>query len=61
MNNFLRNFSFKSFAIAVAICAIIAGLVSWFTLVKFWIAFLIALCAMLINGWVASIEDRDRK
>lgn len=59
MKNLLRGLSLRAFAIAVTVSAVVAGLVAWFTRANFWYALLIVMCGMLINGWIASAEDRD--
>ncbi len=59
MKKLLRGFSFKAFAIALTVSAALAGLVTWFTRANFWYVLLIAICGMLLNGWIASAEDRD--
>lgn len=43
----------------IGVCAAIAGLAAWATGLSFWILAAILLCAALINGIVASIEDRN--
>ena len=58
MKNLLLGFSLKAFAIAVAVSAVVAGLVTWFTRANFWYVLLIVMCGLLINGWIASAEDR---
>lgn len=59
MKNLLRGFSLKAFVIAVTVSAVVAGLIAWFTHANFWYVLLIVMCGLLINGWIASAEDRD--
>jgi hypothetical protein len=59
MKNLLRGFSPKAFAVALIVSCAVAGLLAWFTRANFWYALLIVLCGMLVNGWIASVEDRD--
>ena len=59
MKKTLSGFSFKAFAISLTTCGVLGGLIAWFTSVGFWYAFLMVLCAMLINGWIASLRDRS--
>jgi hypothetical protein len=59
MKILLRGFSPKAFVIALIVSSAVAGLISWFTRANFWYALLIVLCGMLVNGWIASGEDRD--
>lgn len=59
MKGLLRGFSPKAFAIALIVSSVVAGLIAWFARANFWYALLIVLFGILINGWIASIEDRD--
>lgn len=59
MQRLLRVFNPKAFAIALIVSSAVAGLIAWFTRANFWYALLIVFCGMLINGWIASVEDRD--
>ena len=58
MKSLLRGFSPKAFAIALIVSSAVAGLISWFTRANFWYALLIVFCGMLVNGWIAYVEDR---
>jgi len=52
-----RFLHWPSFLIAMAVAALLAyGVNAWFGL-NFWIAFGIAVVALLIVGWLAVIED----
>jgi NhaP-type Na+/H+ and K+/H+ antiporter len=59
MKSPIRSFSLKAFAIALAISGVMSGLLAWFLGMNFLYAFLIVLCAILINGWIAGINDRS--
>lgn len=59
MKNLLRGFSFKAFVIALALSAVVAGVVTWFTHANFWYVLLIIVCGILINGLLASAEDSN--
>jgi hypothetical protein len=56
----IKKFRVRAFAIAVAISSVIAGLVAWFTRLNFWYLFGIVFLAIMINGWIASMEDREK-
>lgn len=55
----LAHFKPKVFAAMLAVCAVIAGVASWVTGMNFWILAAILVCALLVNGLVAMVEDRD--
>ncbi|MDE2420371.1 MAG: hypothetical protein KGO49_04205 [Gammaproteobacteria bacterium] len=59
MNKIFSSFHPKIFVISMTISMIIAGIISRLTSANFWIIFLIMIVAMLINGWIAGIEDQD--
>ena len=61
MKSILNWLSLTAIFISLVVSAFIAGLLAWFTRASFWYAFLIVLCGILINGWIASAEDRDEK
>lgn len=61
MKKLLSGFNSKALVIALTVSGLAAGLLAWFTRANFWYAFLIVLCAMLVNGWIASFEDHDRE
>lgn len=60
MKSLLRGFSPKACAIALAVSCVVAGLIAWLSRANFWYALLIVLCGILVNGWIASIEDGDQ-
>lgn len=43
----------------IAVCAIIAAVTAWITGLNFWVLGAILVVAVLINGFIASIEDGD--
>jgi membrane protein implicated in regulation of membrane protease activity len=49
----------KVFAAMLAVCAVIASVVAWFTGLNFWILAAIFVGALLVNGLIATFEDRD--
>ena len=51
----------KMFAAMLVICGLIAGLATWVTGLSFWILFAICVSAVLLNGLVATIEDRGKR
>lgn len=53
------RFKPKVFAAMLAVCAAIAGVAAWFTGLNFWILAAILVGAVLVNGLIASVEDRD--
>ena len=55
------TFNPKALVVMLVICAAIAGLVAWLTSLNFWILFAICVVAVLLNGLVATIEDRGRR
>ena len=50
----------KVLAVMLAVCGVIAGLAAWATGLSFWILFAICVVAVLLNGLVATIEDRGK-
>jgi len=55
------SFNPKAFLAMLAICAAIAGTASWLTGLNFWILMAICIGAVLLNGFVATVEDRGKK
>jgi membrane protein implicated in regulation of membrane protease activity len=53
------RFKPKFFVAMLAVCAAIAGLVTWATGLNFWILAAVLVGAVLVNGLVASVEERD--
>jgi membrane protein implicated in regulation of membrane protease activity len=53
------SFKPKVFAAMLMICAVIAGVASWATGLNFWILAGILVAALLVNGFIASVEDRE--
>ena len=53
-------FNPKMFVAMLAVCVAIAGLAAWLTGLNFWILFAICVAAVLLNGAVATIEDRRK-
>ena len=49
----------KVFAAMLVVCAAIAGIASWVTGLNFWILVAITIAAVLVNGFVATVEDKD--
>ena len=52
-------FKLDVFVIMIAVCAIIAAVTVWITGLNFWVLGAILVIAVLINGFIASIEDGD--
>ena len=54
------NFPFKpkTFVVMLVTCAAIAGVAAWVTGLNFWILDVITVAAVLINGVIASVEDK---
>ncbi|MGB8338626.1 MAG: hypothetical protein WCD07_00685 [Burkholderiales bacterium] len=62
MKTFFETFNWKAFLIALIVCIIVAGAGSLVTGLSFWLLLVIATGALLINGFIAEIEDRrDRE
>jgi hypothetical protein len=55
------NFSFKpkAFVVMLVACAAIAGVAAWVTGLNFWIIDVITVAAVLLNGVIVSVEDKD--
>lgn len=53
------HFNFKVFAIAVTCCAVFAALVTSITGLKFWVLLLIFIGALVVNGLIAGVDDRE--
>ena len=56
---FSGQFKPKVFATMLAVCAAIAGIAAWATGLNFWILAVILALAVLVNGLVATVEDKD--
>lgn len=54
------TFKPKILAAMLVVCGVIAGLATWATGLNFWILFAICVVAVLLNGLVATIEDRNK-
>ena len=54
-------FNPKMFAAMLVVCGTIAGLAAWLTGLSFWILFAICVVAIMLNGAVATIEDRRKR
>jgi len=52
------RFSLKEFVLSMLLTAALAALLALFAGMPFWVAFAIAVAALLVNGLVAEIEDR---
>jgi membrane protein DedA with SNARE-associated domain len=50
---------FPSLFIGLSIASIIAGLVSYFSELSFWIVFIITIVGMFINSIIAEVEDNS--
>jgi fatty acid desaturase len=53
------HFKPKMLAAMLAACAAIAGLTAWLTGLNFWVLVVILVGAVLVNGWIATLEDKD--
>ena len=51
----------KVLAVMLAVCGAVAGLGAWVTNLDFWILFALCVAAVLLNGLVATIEDRGKR
>lgn len=58
MKQFISSFNWKVFLIALFVCIIIAALGSVVFRLSFWLLLVIAIGALLVNGFIAEIEDR---
>ena len=54
------SFRFRDFVIGLTIGVVLAGTVTLVFGVSFWITLLIVVVAMLVNGYVLEVEDRER-
>ena len=50
----------KALVVMLAVCGAIAGLGAWMTGLNFWVLLPICVVAVLLNGLVATIEDRNK-
>jgi hypothetical protein len=50
----------KMLAVMLAVCGAIAGIATWITGLNFWILLAICVVAVLLNGLVATIEDKNK-
>ena len=57
----LNSFKPKLFAAMLFGCAAVAGVASWLTGLNFWVLVGFLVVGVLINGLVATVEDRDAK
>lgn len=55
------DFKPKLFFITLSVCTALAGVVSWFSGLDFWILAALFFGAMLLNGWIATLEDKDEQ
>jgi membrane protein implicated in regulation of membrane protease activity len=53
------HFKPKVFVTMLAVCAAIAGVAAWVTGLNFWVLATIVVAAVLVNGLIASVEDKD--
>lgn len=49
----------KVFVGMLVVCSVIAGVSSWVTGLSFWVLWAILVGAVLINGLIATIEDKN--
>ena len=54
-------FNPKVFVAMLVVCGVIAGGAAWITDLSFWVLFVICVVAVLLNGAVATIEDRCKR
>ena len=59
MKLLLAYFKPKVLVAMLVVCAAIAGVASWVTGLSFWILAAIIVGALLVNGFVTTVEDRD--
>lgn len=52
-----KYFDLPAFTIALVVSSLIAGTISYFSELNFWIILVIILVAMVINGFIAEAED----
>ena len=55
----LEQFNSKVFAAMLVVCAAFAGIAFWVTGLNFWLLLAITIAAVLLNGIVATVEDKD--
>lgn len=55
------GFSPKMLVAMLAVCGVIAGLAAWLTGLNFLVLYAICVVAVLLNGVVATIEDRRNR
>jgi diacylglycerol kinase len=53
------NFKPKLLAVMLIVCAVIAATVSWISGLRFWILMMILVGAVLLNGLIATVVDKD--
>lgn len=53
------DFKPKLFLLTLSVCAALAGIASWVTGLDFWILAALFLVAILLNGWIATLEEKD--
>jgi len=53
------RFKPKLLVAMLAMCAAIAGVAAWATGLNFWVLAAILVAAVLVNGLIASVEDKD--
>lgn len=49
----------KILAVMLVVCAAVAGVAAWVTGLNFWILASLLVFAVLINGLIATVEDKD--
>ena len=54
-----KRINLKMFAAMLVVCAAIAGVVVWLTELHFWVVLAVLIGAVLVNGLVATLEDKD--
>jgi membrane protein implicated in regulation of membrane protease activity len=55
------KFNLKLFLLMLIVCAVIAAVAAWLTGLNIWILMGIAVVAVLVNGLIASVEDKNQK
>lgn len=53
------HFKPKVFVVMLVVCSGIAGVSSWATGLNFWILWAILVGAVLLNGLIAAVEDKN--
>jgi hypothetical protein len=51
--------SLRYFVVGISVAGLAAGIISLISGMNFWLTLGIAIAALLINGYVAAVEDRD--